>query len=96
MDNLCVSNYFTDNAHNVYIIFIFSVQLWRNIYSRNPELCHKPKMKGMLVIIDSINLIVMIEIIYDGHVPNWGCPFRNHWLKLSNMQCVLTLTYMYL
>lgn len=24
MDNLCVSNYFTDNAHNVYIIFIFS------------------------------------------------------------------------
>lgn len=70
MDNLCVSNYFTNNANNVYIILIFSVQLWRNIYSRNPELCHKPKMKGMLVIIDSINLIVMIEIIYDGHVPN--------------------------
>lgn len=68
MDNLCVSNYFTNNANNVYIIF--SVQLWRNIYSRNPELCHKPKMKGMPVIIDSINLIVMIEIIYDGHVSN--------------------------
>lgn len=70
MDNLCVSNYFTNNANNVYIILIFSVQLWRNIYSRNPELCHKPKMKGMPVILDSINLIVMIEIIYDGHVSN--------------------------
>lgn len=70
MDNLCESNYLTNNANNVYIIFIFSVQLWRNIYSRNPELCHKPKMKGMPVIIDSINLVVLIEIIYDGHVSN--------------------------
>lgn len=39
----------------------------------------------MFVIIDSINLIVMIEIIYDGYVFNWGCSFRNYWLKLSNM-----------
>lgn len=30
-----------------YFSIFFSVQLWRNIYLRNPELYHKPKMKGM-------------------------------------------------
>lgn len=58
MDNLWASNYLPimQIPNDILDFFLFSVQLWRNIYSRNPELCHKPKMKGMPVIIYSINL----------------------------------------